>query len=108
MLLSGEGRRETLLPLPQEVGDAILVYLQCGRPNVNYDHVFLSAIAPTQPFKSGSTVSGIVKHAIRRSGVIAPSNGAHVLRHSAATTMLNQGASLNEIAENLIKKGFRH
>ncbi len=95
---SGKGRREDLLPLPQEVGDALLVYLQHGRPEVHYDHVFIRAVAPLQPLQSGTTVSRIVARALRRAGVSSPSNGAHVLRHSAATTMLNQGASLHDIA----------
>jgi len=39
-------------------------------------------------------VTHIVRAALRRTGIKAPINGAHVLRHSAATAMLRQGASL--------------
>lgn len=94
----GKGRYENRLPLPQEIGDAILKYLQDSRPSVNDDHVFIRAIAPLRGFASGSTVSRIVAKAIRKAGIKAPSFGAHVLRHSAATAMLRQGVSLNDIA----------
>lgn len=95
---SGKGHREVRLPLTQEVGDAILQYLQDGRPTVSDDHIFIRAKAPLRRLDSGSTVSRIVARAIRKAGVDTPSYGAHVLRHSAATAMLCQGVSLNGIA----------
>jgi integrase/recombinase XerD len=42
----GKGRRESRLPLPQDVGDAILAYLERERPPLDDDHVFLRVIAP--------------------------------------------------------------
>lgn len=96
--VSGKGRRQVRLPLPQEVGDAILEYLKRGRPPVNDDHLFIKGVAPLGPLGSGSRVSTLVARAIRRAGIDAPSYGAHVLRHSAATAMLRQGISLNGIA----------
>lgn len=102
--VTGKGRRQTRLPLPQQVGDAILEYLQYGRPPINDDHVFIKAIAPLDPLGSGSRVSLIVARAIRRAGIKAPTYGAHVLRHSAATAMLRQGMSLNGIAAILRHK----
>jgi site-specific recombinase XerD len=44
-----------------------------------------------------SSVSAIVARAIARAGVEAPYRGAHVLRHSAATEMLRQGATLQQV-----------
>jgi integrase/recombinase XerD len=41
----------------------------------------------------------IAAQAMHRAGVVCPSRGAaHVLRHSVASSMLRQGASLQEIA----------
>jgi integrase/recombinase XerD len=97
LLVSGKGRREVRLPLPQEVGDAIMAYLDHGRPPVAITQVFLRTHAPVRPFADSSVVSGIVARAIRRAGVTARFRGAHVLRHSAATQMLRQGASLDDI-----------
>jgi integrase/recombinase XerD len=89
----GKGRRQESLPLPQEVGDAILLYLKEGRPSLRVPEMFISVLAPFRPLTRAS-VTHIVRSALRRAGVKAPVNGAHVLRHSAATTLLRQGASL--------------
>ena len=93
----GKGRCETWLPLPQEVGDAVLHYLEWFRPAVDDDHVFLRVHARLGPFPSSGPISKLVRRAIQRAGIKAPSMGAHVLRHSAATAMLRQGVSLDAI-----------
>jgi integrase len=100
LVVSGKSRREVRLPLPQEVGDAMLSYLEC-RPAANTDRIFLRVIAPIDPFRQGDTVSSVVKRAMRRAGVTAPATGAHVLRHTAAREMLRQGVSLYEIGSLL-------
>jgi site-specific recombinase XerD len=89
----GKGRRQESLPLPQEVGDAILLYLRKGRAPLAIPVIFTSVRAPFQAM-SRATVTGVVRSALHRAGIKAPINGAHVLRHSAATTMLRCGASL--------------
>ena len=96
----GKSRREAKLPLPQEVGDAVLKYLEFARPSVETNRIFITAIAPWMPI-TRYVVKQVAAHAIRRAGVNAPSFGAHVLRHSAATSMLRQGASLQVIGEVL-------
>ena len=88
------------LPLPQEIGDAILKYLEC-RPPVETDRVFVTTIAPFQPFQRGDSVSSVVKRVMERAGVESPRKGAHVLRHTAATEMLRNGCSLHQIASVL-------
>jgi integrase len=95
-LVSGKGRREVRLPLTQEVGDTLLTYLEV-RPKVETDQIFLRAVAPFRPLRCSGAVSAIVRSAIRRAGIDAPSNGAHILRHSAATQMLHEGASLYQV-----------
>jgi site-specific recombinase XerD len=93
--LTGKGRRETHLPLPQDVGDAILAYL-AKRPAAVTDHVFLGLRAPFHPVTSAG-VGRVVRSAITRSGVTAPSHGAYLLRHSLASRMLRDGATLDTI-----------
>jgi integrase/recombinase XerD len=94
--VSGKNRHEVDLPMPQEVGDAILHYLQNGRPALNSDFVFITTIAPFVPIMR-QVVGRAVVRAIRRTGIEAPSHGAHLLRHSLATAMLRDGMSLPAI-----------
>ena len=95
----GKGRRHTRLPLTQEIGQAVAAYLQYGRPRTTADALFVSCRAPFQAFGSHCAVSVIVDRALHRAGVTRPSRGAaHLLRHSAAASMLRQGASLRDIA----------
>jgi integrase/recombinase XerD len=93
LAVCGKGRRREFLPLPQEVGDAILDYLQQARPPLPAPELFITTRAPFGPL-STQAVSGIVRTSLLRAGVKAPAYGAHVLRHTAATSMLRQGASL--------------
>lgn len=98
----GKSRRQTRLPLTQEVGDAIVAYFQDGRPQTDCGHVFVCCRAPFRPFASHTTVSVIVDRAMRRAGVEPPGRGAaHLLRHSVATALLRQGVSLQDIASVL-------
>lgn len=94
--VAGKSRRTTWLPLPQDIGDAILTYLRQGRPRFAAQQIFLSSSPPRRPI-TAATVSCLVSKAVRLSGVVAPMHGAHVLRHSAAFAMLQDGASLEQI-----------
>ncbi len=102
--VSGKGRREIRLPLPQDVGDALLEYLRAGRPQIQSEFVFLRAIAPFQPFsmrQAGKGIGHIAHTALQRAGVQTPRRGSHVFRHTAACQMLRQGVNLEGIAEVL-------
>lgn len=99
LLVKGKGNRESLLPLPQEVGDAILAYISKARPEVSVEEVFLCLNAPYRPFKKSSGISSIVDAALTRARISnPPTRGAHLLRHSAATDMLRSGASLETVS----------
>jgi integrase/recombinase XerD len=97
----GKGRREVLLPLTQEVGDALLAYLAFRHCPEREYHVFISDRAPVRPLSAHGTVSTMVARTLRRVGISSPVHGAHVLRHSAATQMLRDGASLYSIGSVL-------
>lgn len=95
--VTGKGRYEVALPLPQEVGDALLDYLARRPAGGDSDHVFLRSRAPSTPFADGDGVSSVVRHALQRAGVKAAVKGAHLLRHTAATQMLRSGVPLDQI-----------
>jgi site-specific recombinase XerD len=94
--VSGKSRRYTRLPLPQDAGDALLAYIENGRPKTPLSLVFLRHKTPCGPLSS-TAPSTIVRLALKRSGVDSPSFGTHLLRHSAATQMLREGASMDQI-----------
>jgi len=94
--VTGKGRYQVRLPLPQDVGDALLRYLECRPGNIDTDHVFIRSNAPCRPFASGGGVSSVVKHALKRANIDAPAKGAHLLRHTAATEMLRNGVPLDQ------------
>jgi integrase/recombinase XerD len=100
--VTGKSRCQTRLPLTQEVGRAIAIYIQTGRPPARTDALFLRARAPFRAFSSQATVSVLVAKVMRRAGVRRPGRGAaHLLRHSVASSMLRHGASLQEISSLL-------
>jgi integrase/recombinase XerD len=98
----GKGHRETRLPLTNEVGKAIVSYLKGGRPPTDSDVLFIRSVAPFRPFSSHTPVSTMVAKRMDQAAVTRPSRGAaHLLRHSVATSLLRQGASLQDIASLL-------
>jgi len=102
----GKSRYEVRLPLPQDVGDAVLRYLECRTQVDATDRVFVRNIAPFRFFVSNHCVSGVVKRALRRAGIVAPAKGAHLLRHTAATQMLRHGVPLDQIGLVLRHRGI--
>jgi site-specific recombinase XerD len=96
----GKGGRQDRLPLPADVGAAIVAYLRGGRPAGALDRtVFISAQAPRQAL-TYLGITTIVADAARRAGITGRVH-AHRLRHSAATAMLRGGGSLSEIGQAL-------
>jgi integrase/recombinase XerD len=97
--VSGKGRRQTVLPLTQEVGDALAAYIKDHRPQTETDAVFVRSSAPYRAFADSNAISILVARGIRRTGIKCPKRGAaHILRHSVVSSMLRQGLSLQEIA----------
>jgi integrase/recombinase XerD len=101
--VSVRGKRgvRAALPVPADVGAAIATYLRHGRPRSSCRRVFLRARAPIRGFAGASAIAGVVRDALERAGVSAPTKGAHQFRHGLATQMLRRGASLTEIGEVL-------
>jgi integrase/recombinase XerD len=97
LLVHGKGHREDRMPLPVDVGDALVAYLRVRRAS-EHRALFLCELAPFGPLTS-DVVATIVRRACRRAGV--PEVGPHRLRHTAATEMLRARCSLEEIAQVL-------
>jgi site-specific recombinase XerD len=98
IVVRGKGSRSERLPIPVDVGRALVAYLRHGRPSTADRSVFLRACGPPVGV-SAAVVGVVVRSACRRAGITVVS--PHRLRHSAATAMLRAGASLEEVGEVL-------
>ncbi len=102
VIRAGKTHRERMLPLVQDVGTVLSEYLCWGRPATTRREVFLHCRAPFRPFSTSSSIGYIAAHALVQAGVTRCSRlGAHVFRHSAASDMVNRGASFKEVADVL-------
>ena len=95
-----KGGRPITVPLLPAVGEAILAYLQEGRPSSPSRRLFLSSRPPFSPLTKGGLTS-LVARAFAQSGVPSPHHGPHALRHTWATRMLAEGQSLKTMADLL-------
>ena len=100
VMIHGKGNHHERMPLPVDVGQAIVEYLTDGRPVLGDSRrVFLIARAPF----TGLTLSGMVSvvvAAARRVGAVEPVS-PHRLRHTVASDLLTKGAPLIEIGQLL-------
>ena len=98
IVVRGKARRQDRLPLPAEVGEALVAYLSNGRNPEGARHLFLTCRAPRGPIRA-DLVGDVVERACKRAGL--PHVGAHRLRHALAGELLAQGAGLVAISQVL-------
>jgi integrase/recombinase XerD len=102
LVISGKGGRRERLPLPVDVGEAIVEWLCHGRPDCDSRSVFTRSRAPYRSLHPASP-NAVVHQASRRAGM--DGIGPHRLRHTAATEMLRSGSSLREVGQVLRHRG---
>lgn len=101
LAIRGKGNRWARMPLPRDVGEAIIDYLANGRPACADRRIFLRAHAPQRGFCGATPISIVASKALARARIDHSRGGAHIFRHSLATEMLRQGSSLAEIGDVL-------
>ena len=102
MLVRAKGRQRARMPIPPDVGAAIVAYLRNGRPKSSCRRLFVRTLAPHVGFASGCAITQIARTALDRVGIEGCAHrGAHVFRHSLATELLRSGATLSEIGQLL-------
>jgi integrase/recombinase XerD len=93
---------ESFLPLLPSIGEAILKYLQRGRPVTSARAVFLRARAPFHPLCSGSSLYHMVEDRLRHTGIkLERKHGPHAFRHARAVSLLDRGLPLKSIGDVL-------
>ena len=106
--IHGKGARVDKLPLLEDVGGALADYLQKARPRSSARRVFIHMKAPYEGFgRPCNGICCIVRRALKAAELNPPNKGAHILRHSLATRMLRNGASLSEIGRVLRHQGIQ-
>jgi len=102
LVIRAKGRQRVRMPMPPDVGTAVVAYLRDGRPRSLCRRLFLRTAAPNIGFASGSSITMIAKSALERAGIRGYAHqGAHIFRHSLATELLRSGATLSEIGQLL-------
>lgn len=95
---------EVTYPILHDVGWALIDYLQNARPVCESPYLFVRLHAPFEAFGENANLHNIITKYTRLAGITVPlgkRHGLHSLRHSLASTLLEQGASLTVISEIL-------
>ena len=102
MVVRGKGKLHDRMPLPVDVGEAIVAYLRGGRAGASR-YLFVCTRAPHRRFKAANVINRVLHRAFEKTGLKPPCRnvGSYVLRHSLAVDLLGKGASLDEIADLL-------
>lgn len=102
-----KGGKPVAMPLVQEVGEAIFIYLQEARPITEEINVFMTSRAPYHPLTHSSVLYNIASHYQKVAQVNLNHRGTHCYRHGFATRGLLQGYSLKSIADCLGHKDLQ-
>lgn len=102
-LIQEKTREKILLPLLPEVGSAIIDYLKYGRPIIESPVIFMRHTCPITPLMP-PTLHSVVSQYLRLAGIKVPDgkkHGPHALRHSLASSLLEENIPLPIISEVL-------
>jgi site-specific recombinase XerD len=91
----------SIYPFSHRVGEAILAYLQRGRPESTSRRLFLTGRAPYGPLKTTASLRDIVLRQLDRAGTHVERPGPHLFRYSCAQGLLQKGFPLKTIADYL-------
>ncbi len=92
------------LPMPEDVGEALIDYLKSGRPHTHYREVFLKLRSPFVPFSENNHLYHIITYWRELAGVhfrTPQRHGLHSLRHTLATRLLREQTPVHVISEIL-------
>jgi site-specific recombinase XerD len=88
----------TAYPLSPLVGEALLDYLQHGRPPTADRHVFFRVLAPPTAL-TGGAIASRATHYLHKAGIVVPRAGSHTLRHTCVQRLVDAAFSLKQIGD---------
>jgi integrase/recombinase XerD len=88
----------TAYPLASVVAEALIEYLQSGRPQTEDRHIFFRTLAPRVPIRS-SAISSAVAIYLRKAGVQVHRAGSHTLRHTCVQRLIDAEFPLKTIGD---------
>jgi integrase len=94
-----KSRRQDILPLPMATGQAFADYLQHERPATASRALFLCRRESGGVPVTTHVIQNVIRRACQRAGL--PGSGSHVLRHTLACRLVENGGSLKEVADVL-------
>ena len=103
----GKSRAERILPLPEDVGQAMVAYIQQERPKSSCRDLFLRTIAPYRGLMWSSEVSKTAKRFLSHAGIKGERITGHCLRHTVASQLVCSGGSFQEAADMLGHKSLQ-
>lgn len=88
----------TAYPLAGVVAEALIDYLQHGRPQTPDRHLFFRALAPSRPITKAAVSSSVADY-LRNAGVKVHRPGAHTLRHTCVQRLVDAEFPLKTIGD---------
>jgi len=100
-IASSKSRRFSSLPLPEDVGKAIVDYLRDGRPPTEERQIFVCHRHRIGRPLQSVAIGNIIRRRFKRTGMEVSSRGTHILRHTVASHMVQKGVTIKEVADLL-------
>lgn len=100
-ITSSKSRRFSSLPLPEDLGKAIVSYLRDGRPPTEERRVFVCHRHRVGAPLQSAAIGTIIRRRFKRTGMEVSSRGTHILRHTVASHMVQKGVTIKEVADLL-------
>lgn len=89
------------LPLLKDVGWALIDYIQNGRPNIDTPYIFVTHVVPFKPFDESNHHTRMIRKYMQLAHLPYAHTkkcGMHALRHTLATTMLENHENYSNIS----------
>lgn len=104
-IIQSKTQKPLSVPLPDDVGWAIIEYIKQSRPKSDFSQIFLRHVPPIKPFNNACGLGGIISRYRTIAGIYVGEKGSrkgmHSLRHTFATRLLREKVPLETIAELL-------